>query len=1045
LPAKSRSQLLLLLFALEPSYTRQELVDLLWPGDQVEDSDDLERRRVNNNLDQALGAARKALGPASTRLRSRRRAVSLPRGPDETSGTYVSSDVDEFYTVAASTDAGDLFRAIELTRGQLAAHFPQPGGVDFRWLIEARDRQFRALRGVLERLFPDQESSALARDVLQGGASRLLATAGARSTDRRPSPETQRPRILAGSSMPGTRGHLFGRKSELALLDQAWDDPDTHILSLVAWGGVGKSALLNAWLARMAKDNYRGAETVFIWSFYTQGTSQRVVSADLFIESALHNFGDLEPLASRGHWQRGERLAQLVRQERTLLVLDGLEPLQVPPGRTDEGRLRDNALAVLLSELAAANRGLCLISTRLPIANLGHHETSTAPRHDLNHLTPDAGAKLLTAMGVQGDIRELEQSSTEFGGHALALTLLGSYLDEAYGGDIRRRRDVKPLESESRYGGHATRVLTSYEEWLGEGPELELLYLLGLFDRPAARETIDAVISGVPLAGLTEHLVVLNRRQWHQLLGRLSRLELIIGDARSDWDPLDAHPLVREHFGTALRNKVSAVWKTANARLFDYYSRSTIDRPATVEEMEPLFLAVISACHAGLHEQAWREVYKPRIMRGDERYASAALGAHGALLHVLSHFVVNLNWREPHPALVPEDALEVLLDAGIHLTATRGYAAPEVEDCYATAERLAEELHDTQSLLAIRLAQCRLYRVRGDLRRSLGVAEAIDDALHGAATDRRVVAERALASTLFYLGRFARTERHAASGRINYPSATALANAELDLNEPAISCAGYLALAKCLQGEPTPAVDIARDAVYEARSLGHGHTIVVSQLMLAMVHQFRGDLESVSREGSALARRCEVEGFALWRLSGEILAAWAQGRLAPGSGAVERISRCIEQWSSLGARLFLPYWYGLLADAIWSGAPDQAVTLPDRPQRALAVIDRGLLAASTTGEVWWEPELRRLRGLAVQPADDYASATDELKTGIAVAKSQGALLPELRLRTALYELARHTSHGEEIARNDLEAVLGRFSDEESAPDLRYATALLDAS
>jgi hypothetical protein len=47
----------------------------------------------------------------------------------------------------------------------------------------------------------------------------------------------------------------------------------------------------------------------------------------------------------------------------------------------------------------------------------------------------DAGAKLLRALGVKGHEVELRSASDEFSGHSLALTLLGSYLTDAYNGD----------------------------------------------------------------------------------------------------------------------------------------------------------------------------------------------------------------------------------------------------------------------------------------------------------------------------------------------------------------------------------------------------------------------------------------------------------------------------------------------------------------------------------------------------------------------------------------------------------------------------------
>jgi hypothetical protein len=55
------------------------------------------------------------------------------------------------------------------------------------------------------------------------------------------------------------------------------------------------------------------------------------------------------------------------------LVLDGMEPLQNPPG-PQEGRLREPSLQALLRELAAFNTGLCLITTRTPIADIADHE-----------------------------------------------------------------------------------------------------------------------------------------------------------------------------------------------------------------------------------------------------------------------------------------------------------------------------------------------------------------------------------------------------------------------------------------------------------------------------------------------------------------------------------------------------------------------------------------------------------------------------------------------------------------------------------------------
>jgi hypothetical protein len=247
-------------------------------------------------------------------------------------------------------------------------------------------------------------------------------------------------------------------------------------------GGQSFESLRMSELA-MAAEHYRSAQLVFGWSFYRQGTTGDISSADEFLDAALTWFADPDPRLGTA-WEKGDRLAKLVADRRTLLVLDGLEPLQNPPG-PQEGRLREPSLQALLRELASFNTGLCAITTRLSIADIADHEGTSAFRRDLEHLPSDAGAKLLRAPGVKGPEAELRNASDEFSGHCLALTLLGSYLTDAYNGDIRFRKKVSErLAHDVRQGTHARKVMESYQIWFGDGPEVSVLRILGLFDRP---------------------------------------------------------------------------------------------------------------------------------------------------------------------------------------------------------------------------------------------------------------------------------------------------------------------------------------------------------------------------------------------------------------------------------------------------------------------------------------------------------------------------------------------------------------------------------
>jgi hypothetical protein len=146
--------------------------------------------------------------------------------------------------------------------------------------------------------------------------------------------------------------------------------------------------------------------------------------------------------------------------------------------------------------------GLCVITTRMPIADLSDHEGRSTLRRDLEHLSSHAGAQLLRALGVKGDEAELRSASDEFNGHCLALTLLGGYLTDAYNGDIRSRIEVsRHLADDVRQGAHARKVMSSYQTWFGEGPEMSVLRMLGLFDRPAEEKAIAVLLKPPAVPG----------------------------------------------------------------------------------------------------------------------------------------------------------------------------------------------------------------------------------------------------------------------------------------------------------------------------------------------------------------------------------------------------------------------------------------------------------------------------------------------------------------------------------------------------------------
>jgi predicted ATPase len=811
------------------------------------------------------------------------------------------------------------------------------------------------------------------------------------------------PKKISIARLPITGSDLFGREEDIAFLDRAWASEDVNVVTIVAWAGIGKSTLVNQWLRRMAADHYRSAELVFGWSFYRQGTTWKSSSADEFVDAALTWFGDPDPRIGT-EWEKGERLAKLVAHRRTLLVLDGLEPLQNPPG-PQEGRVRDPSLQALLRELAAFSKGLCVITTRLPVAEIADHERTSVLRRELEHLSNDAGARLLRALGVKGDEAELRSASDEFRGHCLALTLLGSYLTDAYNGNIRCREEVsKRLAEDVRQGAHARKVMESYQTWLGEGPELAVLRLLGLFDRPADEKAVEVLLKPPAIPGLTESLTDLRPTAWRTILAKLRRTRLLAGEDPHNPGQLDTHPLVREYYGEQLRVQRSDAWKECNKRLFHYYHALATQLPDSFTEMEPLFLAVMCGCHAGLYRQALHEVYIARIQRGDAFFAAKALGARGALLSVLVHFFEQGRWELPiemgveAQSLTPEDQLFILMQAGLYLTATRGFAEPEARSCYERAESLCVSLNKPLVLFAALRGLWRYSLVTNKLSATMQIAKRV----HSLARDQNdsalmIGAYRALGVTLYYLGDFESGRQYTMRGVQLWRSEGVQSPVE-EVTAPAVSCLCHEALFEWLFGEITSCQATMAEAITLAKDLNDMHALAVALYLAGILGHFERNPAKVERLASDLIELSTRQRFAAWLAAGKVFRGWAQSASGDTAEGLSWIEDGMVDWRATGSKTGVPYLLALKAEALH---------LADRSFEALEAIREAQALVERSEERWWCAELHRLRGvfLAALGADE-TQIEASFQEAIRIAKEQKSVSLEKRADATYAEYRR---------------------------------------
>ena len=431
------------------------------------------------------------------------------------------------------------------------------------------------------------------------------------STPKPTNPTTSQTPILS-DRLPTVKGKFFGREQELQLLDDAWRSEQNTIVEFVAFGGTGKTKLLRHWLDRSLDDKAMGINSLIAWSFYSQGASEdRQISSRLFFDHALAKLGSGRTDFSSEE-DRGEYLAELLRQHRCLLILDGLEPLQ-HASKASLGELKDRALRQMLRTLALNNQGLCVITTRIAVHDLSDHQHQVV-HHNLDNLKAADAVELLKDLQVQGADKDLHEAAKEYNCHALSVSLLGNLLHRRHGGDISKRYLIPELlesEDKERDSQHAFKVMQAYEEWFSAddqySAELALLRLLGLFDHPIEKMVLQ-ILQQEQIPQLTQGI---NPNAWYGAIAALRDDHHLLAQTNDPQDDqLDCHPLIRAYFAHRLKNQSPEAWQAAHTKLYDYYKNlPSKPQPDTLAEMQPLFRAVAHGCAAGLHQQALDEVY----------------------------------------------------------------------------------------------------------------------------------------------------------------------------------------------------------------------------------------------------------------------------------------------------------------------------------------------------------------------------------------------------------------------------------------------------
>jgi predicted ATPase len=483
------------------------------------------------------------------------------------------------------------------------------------------------------------------------------------------------------------------------------------------------------------------------------------------------------------------------------------------------------------------------------------------------------------------------------------------------------------------------------------------------------------------------------------------------------------HVLYQNTLYAALQPTRKAAWSaTAALALLDHYGETCT---AVAAELALLHEAARDPARAAHYFLMAAE----NAVRLAAHHEAATLARRG----------LNLLQTLPATSEHSRQELNLLLALGVSLLATKGFAAPEVEQTYLRARELCQRSDDIQTLFPVLYGLWNVYLVRCALSQCTELAAQ----MFGLAEDQadpvyQLVAHNALQQPLFHLGDFTAARRNQERGLAHYDARKHGHLTAIYGEDPGVGCLVYGAATLWHLGYPEQALRSLEAGRRLAEELANPFNVAQSLYYGAFTLLARRDVDRAREWAAALMELCDEQGFSLLFAGGMILHGWtltAQGQMEEG---LRRMREGLAAWQATGAVSHRHYQLALLAEALGRNGQEK---------EGLNFLAEALALVHSNGEAFWEAELYRLQGELllrrpeVEPSEREAAETC-FRRSLGVARRQQA--KTLELRAALGTSRLYYTQGRcAEARQGLAETYGWFTEGFDTLDLQEARAFLE--
>ena len=384
--------------------------------------------------------------------------------------------------------------------------------------------------------------------------------------------------------------------------------------------------------------------------------------------------------------------------------------------------------------------------------------------------------------------------------------------------------------------------------------------------------------------------------------------------------------------------------------------------------------------------------------------------------------------------------LSLLLALGPSLMLVRSPASPAVEETYARARLLSEQVGFTAQRITALWGLMHVHENRSEWR----TAHALADEMMALAarqddTGLLLQSHHAEWSTLFFSGELEAARNHAEKGCHVYDRNAHRDHAQLfGGHDPGVCAWNIQGMCLSLLGFPEQARNAASTAIRMAEEINHPATTAFTNFSTAFICQSLRDPAAARRYAEVTVAIGEAFDAIMYMRMGTMLVAWAKANQGDAAAGAAELDAMLALPRAKGRKMMMMrYYLGLFADACLRAG---------RIDDGLVAIAEASETAAELGEWLWEAELLRLKGelLLARSPQEFDPPEKCFHQSIEFARRQRARTLELRSALALAQLWQR--QGRKIdARDLLFPVYAWFTEGFETPDLKDGKALLDGA